>query len=111
MEQRWSLEERKSDVQSAIEEPKTLQHERNVEQVRLVDQDQKPGLLSECKSKDSGCFFTRAYDSNAQGLLSTALITNRTGSGDSVTCRALLGNESQRYLITESCWKKLGLKG
>ncbi|GBM47645.1 hypothetical protein AVEN_120086-1 [Araneus ventricosus] len=44
--------ERKSAVQSAIEEPKTLLHERKVEQERLVDQDKKPGLLLECKSKD-----------------------------------------------------------
>ncbi|GBM22161.1 hypothetical protein AVEN_190819-1 [Araneus ventricosus] len=80
VEQRWSLgnnhtilheEERKPAVQSAVERPGTLMHERNVEQVRLVDQDQKPDFLSECKSKYLGCFFTRANDSNMQVLLSS----------------------------------------
>ncbi|GBN58621.1 hypothetical protein AVEN_205852-1 [Araneus ventricosus] len=120
VKQRWSLgkhhtilheEERKPEVQSAVQRLKTLLQERNVEQVRLVDQNQKPGLPSECKLKDSGCFFTRANDSNMQVLLSTALINFRTGSGDSVACRAMLGSGSQRSSMTDSCCKKLELKG
>ncbi|GBM81042.1 hypothetical protein AVEN_56749-1 [Araneus ventricosus] len=95
-------EERKSAVQSAIEGPKTLRHERNDEQVRLVDQDLKPGLLSECQSQDSAFLFTQANDSNMQVLLSTALINVRTGSGNSVACRAMLYSGSRRFLITES---------
>ncbi|GBN79033.1 hypothetical protein AVEN_172880-1 [Araneus ventricosus] len=70
-------EEWKRLILSAVEKPKTLLHERNVEQVRVVDKDQKPGLLSECKLKDLGCIFTGANDSNKQGLLLTALINVR----------------------------------
>ncbi|GBO10176.1 hypothetical protein AVEN_247264-1 [Araneus ventricosus] len=46
-----------------------------------------------------------------QVFLSTALINVRTGAGNSVACRAMLDSGSRRSLITESCWKKLGLKG
>ncbi|GBN77266.1 hypothetical protein AVEN_158374-1 [Araneus ventricosus] len=104
-------EECKPAVQSAVEKPKTLLHERNVEHVRVVDQDQKPGLLSECKLKDLLRICTRANDSNMLGLLSTALINVGTGYGDSVACRAMLDSGSQRFLITDSVWKKLVLKG
>ncbi|GBL80162.1 hypothetical protein AVEN_261563-1 [Araneus ventricosus] len=107
----FSMSERKSALQSAIEGPKTLRHERNDEQVPLVNQDQKPGLLSECQSKDSGCLFTRDNDSNLQVLLSTALIKVGTGSGNFVACRAMLHSGRRRCLITESCWKELKLKG
>ncbi|GBM17089.1 hypothetical protein AVEN_133345-1 [Araneus ventricosus] len=103
-------EECKPAVQSAVEKPKTLLHERNVEHVRVVDQDQKPGLLSECKLKNLGCIFTRANDSNMQGLLSTALINVGTGYGDLVACRAIKDIGSQRSSIMDFVWKKTGVE-
>ncbi|GBM16330.1 hypothetical protein AVEN_185892-1 [Araneus ventricosus] len=83
----------------------------SVSNVEQVDQDQKPGLLSECKSKDSGCLFKRANDSNLQVLLLTALINVRTDFGNSVECRAMLDSGIQRSFMTESCWKKTGVEG
>ncbi|GBL96320.1 hypothetical protein AVEN_238684-1 [Araneus ventricosus] len=76
-------EEKKHADESAFERRKNLSITVSRE-MGSVDPDQKPGLLSECKSKDSGCFCKRANDSNMQVLLSTALINVRTRSADSV---------------------------
>ncbi|GBL90033.1 hypothetical protein AVEN_178426-1 [Araneus ventricosus] len=46
-----------------------------------------------------------------QVLLSSAVVNVRTRYGDSVACKAMLDSSSQRSIIMEPCWKKLGLKG